>query len=187
MSTFNRFADRNRDQQDGIERHIFAKIEKIDKAGHIIKVKGNGTEDEEAVFLNILGLGFSWPDDTEAEVHLLSMGSDTNAKFAIVTIPRDKERKWPKKANGLQKWDDPQKFLQFGEKRIHLSDKNIALGDKAQIEIKDGKIYIRGDLYVEGEIRAKKDIHTPTIRSLNSDVPIEPDIPSFNAESAEVS
>lgn len=182
MSSFNRFADRNRDQQDGIERHIFAKLEKVDKAGHIVRVKGNGTEDEEAVYLCLNGLGFNWPEDTEAEVHLLSMGSDTNAKFALVCIPRDKERDWPEKSNGVQKWDDPRKFLQFGDKKTQLADKNVAIGDKGQIEVKDGKVYVRGDLYVDGEVRAKKDIHTPTIRSLGSDAPITPDIPAFEGE-----
>lgn len=153
MSTKNRFADRNRDQNDGVERHIYSEMESVEGGGHVVKVKGTGTEDDECVVLNIGGVGMRFPKDTNAEVHVLSGGSDTNLKFAVICIPHDKEHKWKEGQNGLQKWDDPKKRVQFDKKRIHATD-NFAARADGVLEVVDGRVYVRGDLYVQGQVKA---------------------------------
>lgn len=181
MTTKNTFSDRNRDLNDGLERHIFEKMEPVEGGGHILKVKGTGgSNDQEVVYLNVGGIGIHLPANTDAEVHLLSSGSDTHLKFGIVAIPHDKERKWPEGANGIQHWNDAERFLEFGKDRAYLKDKAVAIGEGGVLEVKGGKLYIRGDLHISGEIRAGGDVHTPTIRATGSATPVAPVIPDFS-------
>lgn len=147
MTSFNKFPDRNRDMQDGTERHVFGEIEYLG-SGAKIKVRGNGTVDEEAIVVN-LGIGQSFGKDTNTEVLLLASGSDTNLKFALITIPRDKQRAWQEGSGGIQHPSDPERALEFNDKRTHLTDGKYAVGEDGMLEIVDGKMYIRGDLYVE--------------------------------------
>lgn len=149
MTTYKDLPNRSRDIQDGIERHIYSEIEDVDGGGRIIKVKGNGTEDEEAIFMNIGGIGMRFPKDTNAEVHLLSGGSDTCLKFAIVCIPHDKEHKWKENHSGLQYWNDSKRRLQWGPERAHLTDENAAIGKNGNVEVKGNDVYIRGNIYFE--------------------------------------
>jgi len=147
MTSFNNFQERNRDMQDGTERHVFGEIEYLD-TGAIVKVRGNGTQDEEAVVVN-LGLGQSFGKNHNTEVLLLMSGSDSNLKFALITIPRDKQRKWDEGTGGVQHPTDPERALEFNKKRTWLTDGEYAVGDGGYLEVKGGKIYVRGDLYVE--------------------------------------
>lgn len=159
MSSFNQFRDRNRDMQDGTERHVFGSIEYLG-TGAIVKVRGNGTIDEEAVVVN-LGIGSTFADNENTEVLLLASGSDTNLKFALITIPRDKQRKWESGTGGIQHPSDPERALEFNEKRTWLTDGNYAVGDGGTFEVKDGKIYMRGDLHVGGNLLVSGSIVGP--------------------------
>lgn len=143
MTTLNRFPDRNRDMQDGVERHVFQSLEYIDGAGAIIKVKGNGTEDEEVQVIHS-GIGFKLPDGTDAEVILFAGGSDTNYKAGLLCIPHDKARKWKDGRGGVQHPMDPAKALEFNEKRAHLIEKNCAIGAGGAFECIGDTTYIRG-------------------------------------------
>ncbi|MGL5735811.1 MAG: hypothetical protein ACRCYS_13170, partial [Beijerinckiaceae bacterium] len=89
MTTLNRYGRRNKDLNDGTERHIFSEIEYVEGYGHIIKGKGTGTGDEEMVHMSVGGIGFNFPKDTEFEVHALAGGSDTNLKFAVTVTKHD--------------------------------------------------------------------------------------------------
>jgi hypothetical protein len=165
LSTRNRFPDRNRDVQDGIERHVYDHIEWVDGAGAVVKVKGTGTEDEEAVVINLGGVGVMYPKGTNAEVHLVTDGSDTSIKYALITIPNDKQHRWKEGQSGIQKWDDPTKRLQFGLVRTWLAEANQAVGKKGNFEAtSDGEVtYIRGKI-------------------IRSEVPIQVGTPPFQPE-----
>lgn len=158
MTTFNRFGDRNRDQQDGIERHIWSE-QTFTNAGSIIHVKGTDTEDEEAVVVNN-GVGMHFPRDTNTEVYLFSSGSDTNQKIAMLTIPRDRQRVWEPNTNGIQHLTDPKRALEFNSKRTYFDDANVATRDGI-FEVKDGKVYIRADVFVDGDIGTSKNFRSP--------------------------
>lgn len=134
MSTFNNFSGRNRDQQDGIERHAYGEV-KNSATGQTVKVEGTGTAEDEAVVINS-GFGMNLPKGTNAEVHLASSGSDTNMKFATLTIPRDKQRQWKEGTSGVQNAMDPEKAVEFNDKRTHATEDNFAVGANGLFEVK---------------------------------------------------
>ena len=182
MTTMATGASRNRDLQDVAERHVFRAMEPVEGGGHIVHVNGTGTADDEAFYVNIGGVGIRPPKDANLEVHLLSAGSDSNLKFAIVAIPHDKEHKWKEGQGGIQKWDDPKRRIQWGDQRLHLTDKSIALGPNGEIELKDGKIYLRGAVEVSGQVTAKALRCASPIYSAGLAGPADPDVPGFSAE-----
>lgn len=161
MTSLNRFGDRNRDMQDGIERHIWGEQEFVDKAGSIIKVRGTDTQDEEAVVVNN-GTGFHLKKDSNTEVFLLAGGSDTTQKYAMLSIPRDKQRKWKEGTGGIQHPTDPDRALEMNDKRAYMDDPNFATRGGI-FEVKDGKVYIRGDLIVEGNSECAGEFRSPNI------------------------
>ena len=175
MTTFERFSGRNRDIQDGMERHIYGEQEYIDGKGSIIKVNGTDTEDEEATVLVIGGASMHLAKGTNTEVFLLSGGSDTNLKFAIVTTPFDKQRKWKEGTGGVQHPTDPDVALEFNSKRSHLTKGDFATGAGGVFEVVGDTVYIRGKLVVDRTVTANEKIITP-----DSDRGFEP-IPGFEA------
>lgn len=150
MTTFNQFIDRDRDHQDGIERHVWGEQTWIDGAGSVVRVRGTGTEDQEAVVINT-GVGMHVPKDTNTEVFLLSSGSDTTLKHAFLSIPRDKQRQWKEGTSGIQAWNDPARALEFNDKRAYLDDENVATRSGV-FEVIGNTVYIRGDLMVSGNV-----------------------------------
>jgi hypothetical protein len=161
------FQSRNRDMQDGIERHVFGKIQHLD-TGAIIKVRGNGTVDEEAVLIN-LGVGANFAENKNTEVFLLASGSDPSLKLALVTIPRDKQRAWKEGTGGVQHPEDPAKALEFNAKRAWITDNFAAL--MGILEVKDGKVIIRGDLEVSGTATVNVRVVTPDSSNGTVDIP----------------
>ncbi len=153
MTTHHQHPDRNRDLQDANERHTFVEIKYVEGGGHEVKVKGTGTEDPEVIVYNPGMLGH-YPKDTDAEVTLISLGSDTNLKLALIHIPHDKERQWREGTNGIQKFDDPGKAVEFNSQRTHATDDNFAVGSNGAIEVVGNNVYIRGELHVSGNVRA---------------------------------
>lgn len=183
MSTFDDDPDFVRRGQDSIERHVFSEMERVPKAGHVVKVSGNGTDDEEAHYLSIGGIGIRPPKGMNLEVMLLSGGADTNQKYAIVLIPRDKEHSWKEGQNGIQKLDDPSRRIQWGDKLMHMTDKGIALGPNGEIELKDGKVYIRGELHVKENIYSSKEVHGKiAVRMPTTGAPNVPEMPDFEGD-----
>ncbi len=143
MTSFESFQSRNRDVQDGVERHVFGEIFFDKDNGAYMKVRGNGTEDEEVIVLNT-GLGQHYSKDTNTEVVLFASGSDTGLKFGLITIPRDKQRQWKEGTGGVQHPTDPDKALEFNAKRAWITDNFAVL--MGMLEVKDGEVYIRGTL-----------------------------------------
>lgn len=162
MTTMNHYRTRNRDQQDGVKRHVWGKSQHTD-AGTLLTVRGAGTTDEEVPWLNT-GYGFNFEENYNTEVMLVSFGSDTNQKYAIPSIPRDKQRPWKANTGGIQNPADPGKAFEFNPMRAHVREHNFALGDNGEVELKDGVLYIRcpivldGDLSVTGNLEVKGDL-----------------------------
>lgn len=159
MTSFNQFPDRNRDMQDGVERFVWGEMEYLE-TGAVMKLRGNGTEEEEVLVLNI-GQSMNFPKDKNTEVFVLASGSDTGMKFALLTIPRDKQRKWAENTGGIQNPTDPDKAVEFNSKRTHATESNFAVGDNGIFEVKDGKVYIRAELIVEGQITSNNRFVSP--------------------------
>jgi hypothetical protein len=70
------------DNLDQVEAHIWGELKYSSSGGSYIKVKGTGTEDQEAFVVHGVG-GFNIPSNSDAEVLLLSGSSDSNKKWAI--------------------------------------------------------------------------------------------------------
>lgn len=157
MTTDRNFKDRNRDIQDAIERHIFERLEYVDGAGAVVKVNGTGTTDDEVPVL-VVGYGFNLPEGFNAEVLTMSDGSDMTGKFALMTLPRDKQRKWGESRGGVQNPIDPDKALEFNEKRAHIREKNAAIGDGGIFEVIGDTVYIRGNLNIDGDLNISGDL-----------------------------
>lgn len=151
MTTTKSFDERNRDAQDGFERHAFNKLTYVEGAGSVVKVTGTGTMDEDVPVINS-GYGFNLPEDFNTECFLQSDGSDSSGKFAVMTLPRDRQRQWKENTGGVQNPIDPSKALEFNEKRTHATESKFAVGMEGIFEVVDGKIYIRGDVHVEGDL-----------------------------------
>lgn len=163
MSSFTSFRERSRDQQDGIERHVWGEQEFIKNAGSIIRVRGTDTEDKEAVVLNS-GVSFNVKKDFNTEVFLHSAASDTTLKHAVLTIPRDKQRRWQEGDGGVQHPTDPEFALDFSDKIAHLTKSKFGVGEKGEFEVKGKEAYFRGDkLIVDGELVVNKRIRTMLI------------------------
>src|SRR5262245_22623501 len=133
-NSFLGYRGRSDDVQDGWERHVWGKKEYTD-AGAIIKVKGTDTEDQEADVMNVGAADFKLKDDSDSEVLLLSSSSDTNMKFAVLTIPRDKQRRWPEDEGGIQHPTDPDFALHFSSKLAHITKNKFAVGEKGELEV----------------------------------------------------
>lgn len=171
MTSFNRFTDRNRDQQDGYERGLWGELEYVQGAGAIMKIRGTGVEDgtlDEEVPLVNLGYAFNVSKDYDTEVVMFSLGSDTNQKYAMPTLPRDKQRQWPVGTGGIQHPTNPEKFVQLDDDSIWLrdgvfhvgNDKDVTItvsGGRATIEVNEflvvaPTIGLEGDVVVKGNL-----------------------------------
>src|SRR5262249_30493077 len=113
--------ERPRDVQDYVERHVWGSLEYVDKAGSVLRVRGTDTEDLEMPVINA-GYGFNLSQNSNAEVLAFSLGSDTNMKFALPTIPHDKQRQWAEGNGGVQHPTNPDRYLEFNDKRTYLKD-----------------------------------------------------------------
>jgi hypothetical protein len=163
------YRGRSSDVQDGLERHVWGEKEYTD-AGSIMKVKGTDSEDLEAPVMNG-SADFKLKKDSDSEVILLSSSSDTNLKFAVQTIPRDKQRRWPEGEGGIQHPTDPEFSLHFSDKMAHITKNKFAVGEKGELEVKGGDVYIRGRLIVEQEVVANKRVKTPQVVNGTENIP----------------
>jgi hypothetical protein len=159
--SFQRFRERSRDVQDGIERHVWGEQEYTGQ-GSVIKVNGTDTKDEEAPVLNN-GTSFNLKKDHNSEVMLLSSGSDTTLKMAVLTIPRDKQRRWRENTGGVQHPTDDEFALEFDE-YAHITKNQFVVGQKGELQVKDDQAFLRvKKLIVDGELVVNTKIKTPKI------------------------
>jgi hypothetical protein len=113
-----------------------------------VSVSGNGTQDIDVPVL-FLGQLHNMPQDTNAEVHLIGNGSDTDLKYAFVTGPRDKHYK----SNPGESWGqnplDPDSRVGYTPNGVRLaanaSGQTIAEWSMGMIEIdvKNKCVYFR--------------------------------------------
>lgn len=162
MTSFNNAASRNRDADDANERHIFDKMEYVKGAGAVVKVKGTGTEDIEAPVIQ-MGYGFTPAKGANAEVITLSLGSDPNNKFAMVQLPAELQREWPEGRGGIQNPSDPSHAIEFQDGKLKLTKGEFAVGAKGSVEVKDGQVYIRGDVTITGKLIVNGGVVTPNV------------------------
>jgi hypothetical protein len=156
---------------DGTERHVWVKQEYIKGAGSIIKVEGTDTEDQEAAVLNIGGVSFNVKEKFDTEVMLLSSSADTTLKMALLTIPKDKQRRWMEGHGGVQHPTDDEFALDFSDDLAHITKNKFAVGEKGELEVRGGDVYIRGRLIVEKEVVANKLVKTPEVVNGKEDIP----------------
>lgn len=172
MTSFTRYRESRRDMNDFFERHVFGKQEYIKNAGSIVKVRGTGSEDEEAMVMNVGGVSFNVKEKFNTEVMLLSGSSDTTLKMALLTIPKDKQRRWEEGHGGVQHPTDDTFALDFSDSMAHLTKNKFAVGEKGEFEVKGDTIYMRAKkVVIEGELVVNKLVKTPEIQQGSDKIP----------------
>lgn len=150
---FMSYRSRSRDQQDAFERHVWGQRRYTAGAGSVIDVRGTDTLDEDAPVLNT-GYGFNLPENSDAEVFLIALGSDTNQKVALLTLSRSAQREWPEGTGGVQHPTNPDLYLEFNDDGIVLRHGRLTLGNEGgvTVEVEGGDITINGNLTVNGTL-----------------------------------
>jgi hypothetical protein len=172
MTSFTRYRESRRDMNDGTERHVWGKLEYVKGAGAIIKVRGTDTEDQEAAVLNVGGVSFKVKEKFNTEVMLLASSSDTTLKMALLTIPKDKQRKWMEGHGGVQHPTDNTFALDFSDDLAHVTKNKFAVGEKGELEVKESNGYLRLEkVIITGELIVNKKIKTPLIEQGSEDPP----------------
>lgn len=149
-------ADIERDNQDHIERHVYHELTVTD-TGAKVTVKGNSTQDVDVPVL-FLGQLHNLKSDTNAEVHLIGNGADTDLKYALVTGPRDKHYKSKPGESWGQDPVDPDARVGYTPNGVRhaAKDKTIAEWSKGMFEcdVKNGKFYFRVPVYFKETVFA---------------------------------
>lgn len=172
MTSFTRYRERSRDINDGTERHVWGKQEYIKKNGSIIKVRGTDTEDQEAGVLNIGGVSFNVKEKFNTEVMLLASSSDTTLKMALLTIPKDKQRRWMEGHGGVQHPTDDTFALDFSDSLAHLTKNKFAVGEIGEFEVRGDTIYVRcKKMVIEGQLIVNTLVKTPKIEQGKEKIP----------------
>lgn len=173
MTSFTRFRERSRDMNDGTERHVWGKQTYIKNAGSIIKVRGTDTEDQEAAVLNISGVGFNVKEKFNTEVMLLASSSDTTLKMALLTIPKDKQRRWKEGHGGVQHPTDDTFALDFSDDNgAQITKNKFAVGQKGEFQVDEKNGYLRLDkVIITGELIVNKRVKSPEYVSGSEDPP----------------
>lgn len=138
-------ADDERDAQDVIERHVYSELQVTDTGAKVL-VKGNSTQDVDVPVL-FLGQLHNMKKDTNAEVHLIGNGSDTDLKYAFVTGPRDKHYK----SNPGESWGqdpvDPDARVGYTPNGVRLAGKEKTIAEWSEgmfeIDVKNKMVYFR--------------------------------------------
>lgn len=145
MTTFKDGADVVREGQDSTERHVFKEL-KFGDGGATVSVEGNDTADGDCVVLSLGGVIHHLKPGTDAEVVLIGGGDDTNAKFALITGPRDKQYKSKPGQSWGQNPTDPNERVGYTDKGVRFASSKSIADMNGLFEIKDGKVYFRGDV-----------------------------------------
>jgi hypothetical protein len=92
--------------------------------------------------------------------------------MAVMTIPKDKQRRWEEGSGGVQHPTDAEFALDFSDKLAHLTKNKFAVGEKGEFEVKGEEMYIRSKkVIIDGELIVNKQVKTPTIAKGNEDPP----------------
>lgn len=138
-------ADEERDGQDHIERHVYNQLT-ITDTGAWVKVDGNGTTDDQVPVL-FAGQLHNMPQGTNAEVHLIGNGADTDLKYAFVTGPRDKHYKSQPGESWGQNPLDPSMRHGYTANGLRLAADNNTIAEHLtgmmEIDVKNQQIYFR--------------------------------------------
>lgn len=129
---------RNRQHQKrnrgSVSRGVWGILEHVIGVGSIMSVRGTGTVDSELPVFNF-GYSFNLPADSNAEVIMMSLGSDVNDKIAIPQLPRDAQRHWPEGTGGIQHPVNPSRYLEFNDDETHLRDGKFVIGSNREVVI----------------------------------------------------
>ena len=143
--------DRNRDLQDVVERGVWGKAENVDGAGMMMSVRGTGTTDYEVPMM-MFGYGFNLAENSNAEVIMVSLGSDVNDKVALPVLPRDKQHQWEEGTGGIQHPEDADRRIEFNSTDTHHTDGVHTFGPNKEltVEITGGVVTltVNGDLNI---------------------------------------
>lgn len=134
MTDFTRYKSRTRDIQDYVERGVYGEWEAVPGAGAMMSVRGTGTVDAEVPIFN-LGYSFRLPNNANAEVVMLSLGSDVNDKVALPSLPRAVQHQWGEGEGGIQHPTNPDRRLEYNTTETWLKDGNYKLGDNKEVEV----------------------------------------------------
>lgn len=165
MTDFTRYKSRTRDIQDYVERGVYGSWTEVPGAGAMLSVRGTGTLDEEVPIMHF-GYSFRLPDNSNAEVVMLSLGSDVNDKVALPTLPRDRQHPWGVGQGGVQHPTDPSRRLEYNGDETWLKDGNYKLGNNKEVEV----IVAGGAVTIN--IGPDATINVPNL-TINSDVAIQ--------------
>jgi hypothetical protein len=149
--------------QDGNEMGVYSHI--TYEPYPLIKVRGNDTEDKECEVAFVGSCAFKLPKDANCEILMISTGDDTTLKVAVLTPPKDKQRRWKEDTGGIQHPTDPEHALEFNKTRAHLLKDQFAVGKDGIFEIKDNKtVFFRADKVVfQGKIVVNERVETPDL------------------------
>jgi hypothetical protein len=134
MTDFATFRSRTRDLQDQNERGVWGVRQEVPGAGAMMSVRGTETLDEELPIMNF-GYSFNLAANSNAEVIMMSLGSDVDAKVAIPTLPRDIQHQWAEGTGGVQSPTDPERRLEYNDNETWLKDGNYKLGNNKEVEV----------------------------------------------------
>ncbi len=146
-------SDLEREAQDHIERHVYHQLT-VTSTGAKVSVKGNGTQDIDVPVL-FVGQLHNLQQDTNAEVHLIGNGADTDLKYAIITGPRDKHYQ----SNPGESWGqnpvDPKSRVGYTPNGVRFaaneSGQTIAEWSQGmfEVDVANKKIYFRVPVYFQ--------------------------------------
>jgi hypothetical protein len=142
--------ERSSDTGDQVVTHAWGKRTFVDGGGSVIKATAHGVEVDEVLVIQSTS-GFHLPDDTDAEVHVISAGSDTNHPYALLSIPHTAQRKWKENAGGVQSPADGTRAIEVNAKRAYADDSKFATRGGV-FEVDGNNIIIRGNVIIEGDL-----------------------------------
>lgn len=134
MTTSESRQGRTRDLQDSVERGVWGGIEYVNGAGASMTVNGTGTVDYEVPMMN-MGYGFNLGASANAEMIMLSLGSDPNDKVVFPTLPRDVQHPWGEGEGGMQHPTDPDRRIEFNANETFLRDGAFVVGSNREVTI----------------------------------------------------
>jgi len=175
MTDFVSYQELVRTAQDFAERGVWGTLTAMPPGGAMMTVRGTGTLDEEVPVVN-LGYSFNLPTDADAEVLMLSLGGDPDAKVALPALPRGAQYLWPEGAGGVQHPTDPERRIEFNDEETFLRDGKFVLGSNREVTVVvsgsdvkitcagnvvlsaaetkiDGNLRVSGNLDIDGHVR----------------------------------
>lgn len=124
-----------RDTQDNVQRGVWGGRQDVAGAGSMMTVRGTGTTDFQVPIVNV-GYSFNLGEgDFNAEVVMLSLGSDVNDKVAFPVLPRDLQYQWPSGTGGVQHPTDPERRLEYNGEETWLKDGEYKLGNNKEVSV----------------------------------------------------